>query len=165
MAIRKGSSYKDRPIRAKTVSSRAFEHALDFELMVLDRMKALGIKKSELAKAMGISRSGLSNLLNSQPNMTLETMTRFEAALDTTLVFSLMPAEEYKFIFDVSQETNEERIGLNEWDEFGSENGNGRSAKVSFCLTAFSQFDDAPSKANKPTSNARVKTAEGNVAA
>ena len=104
MAIRKGSSYKDRPVRKKTAKTRAFEHALDIELMILDRMEELGLKKKDLAEQMGMSRSGLSNALNGQPNMTLETMARFEMALNAVFEISLKPTEQYEFSIGVADE-------------------------------------------------------------
>lgn len=104
MAIRKGSSYKNRPKWEKTIGTRAFEHALDIELMILDRMKELGLKKSELAKRAGMSKSGLSNFLNGQPNMTLETMARFEFALDAVFEISLRPVEEFKYSLDATEQ-------------------------------------------------------------
>lgn len=89
MRIEKGSSFRDYPPRTKTAKSKAFEHALDIELMVIAMMEDAGITKKELAERMGILPSALSNLLNCQPNMTLETLSRFELALDATFTISL----------------------------------------------------------------------------
>ena len=49
-------------------------------------MKRLGLSKSELAKRMGISLQSLSKLLNSQPNLTLKTIAKFELALGIKIV-------------------------------------------------------------------------------
>ncbi len=49
-------------------------------------MKRLGLSKSELANRMGISLQSLSKLLNSQPNMTLKTIAKFELALGIKIV-------------------------------------------------------------------------------
>ena len=49
-------------------------------------MKHLGLSKSELANRMGISLQSLSKLLNSQPNMTLKTIAKFELALGIKIV-------------------------------------------------------------------------------
>lgn len=49
-------------------------------------MKRLGLSKSDLAKRMGVSLQSLSKLLNSQPNMTLKTIARFELALGINIV-------------------------------------------------------------------------------
>ena len=46
----------------------------------------------ELAEKMGVSQSRLSNLLNTQPNMTLETIAQFELALDVNVSFELESA-------------------------------------------------------------------------
>lgn len=98
MAIIQGSSYKDYPPRSITAKTRAFEHALDIELMVLDMMDSLDMTKKELAERMGIRPSALSNLLNCQPNMTLETLARFELALDATFEFNLRSGEKAVFV-------------------------------------------------------------------
>ena len=73
---------------AETESSetRAYEHALDIEFIVRREMKRLGLSKSELANRMGISLQSLSKLLNSQPNMTLKTIAKFELALGIKIV-------------------------------------------------------------------------------
>lgn len=73
---------------AETESSetRAYEHALDIEFIVHREMKRLGLSKSELANRMGISLQSLSKLLNSQPNMTLRTIAKFELALGIKIV-------------------------------------------------------------------------------
>lgn len=73
---------------AETESSetRAYEHALDIEFIVHREMKRLGLSKSELANRMGISLQSLSKLLNSQPNMTLKTIAKFELALGIKIV-------------------------------------------------------------------------------
>lgn len=49
-------------------------------------MQRSGLSKSELAKRMGVSLQSLSKLLNSQPNMTLKTVTRFELALGIKII-------------------------------------------------------------------------------
>ena len=116
MAIRKGSSYKDRPAHKKTVNSRAFEHALDIELMILDRMEEMGLRKKDLAKRVGMTQSGLSNFLNGQPNMTLETMTRFEVALDAVFEIALKPDEHYEFTIDASEDYPENQFSSSDED-------------------------------------------------
>ena len=65
-----------------TPETRAFEHTLDFIYQVIDRMEDLGLTKTELARKMGISLSQLSRYLNTNANMTLKTMAKFELALD-----------------------------------------------------------------------------------
>ena len=68
------------------IETRAYEHALDIEFIVHREMKHLGLSKSELANRMGISLQSLSKLLNSQPNMTLKTIAKFELALVIKIV-------------------------------------------------------------------------------
>lgn len=65
----------------ETSETRAYEHALDIEFIVHREMLRQGLSKSDLAKRMGVSLQSLSKLLNSQPNMTLKTIARFELAL------------------------------------------------------------------------------------
>ena len=59
----------------ETSETRAYEHALDIEFIVHREMKR-----------MGVSLQSLSKLLNSQPNMTLKTIARFELALGIKIV-------------------------------------------------------------------------------
>lgn len=70
----------------ETSETRAYEHALDIEFIVHREMKHLGLSKSDLAKRMGVSLQSLSKLLNSQPNMTLKTIAKFELALGIKIV-------------------------------------------------------------------------------
>lgn len=73
-------------VDTETSETRAYEHALDIEFIVHREMKHLGLSKSDLAKRMGVSLQSLSKLLNSQPNMTLKTIARFELALGIKIV-------------------------------------------------------------------------------
>ena len=70
----------------ETSETRAYEHALDIEFIVHREMIHLGLSKSDLAKRMGVSLQSLSKLLNSQPNMTLKTIAKFELALGIKIV-------------------------------------------------------------------------------
>lgn len=74
-----------------TPGTRAYEHALDISVMIRELLQEKGLTKTELARRMGISKSNLSNMLNTQPNMTLETIAKFELALDTTFEFRFVP--------------------------------------------------------------------------
>lgn len=65
----------------ETSETRAYEHALDIEFIVHREMQRQGLTKSDLARRMDISLPALSKLLNSQPNLTLKTIARFELAL------------------------------------------------------------------------------------
>ena len=75
-----------------TPGTRAYDHALDISVMIWELMQEQGLSKTELARRMGISKSHLSNLLNTQPNMTLETIAKFELALGVEFKFSFVPA-------------------------------------------------------------------------
>lgn len=70
----------------ETSDTRAYEQALDIEFIVHRDMQRSGSSKSELAKRMGVSLQSLSKLLNSQPNMTLKTVTKFELALGIKII-------------------------------------------------------------------------------
>ena len=74
-----------------TPGTRAYDHALDISVMIWELMQEQGLTKTELARRMGISKSHLSNLLNTQPNMTLETIAKFELALGVKFEFSFVP--------------------------------------------------------------------------
>lgn len=73
----------------ETPNTRAYSHALDLAYLFVDEMERQGLSKKKLAEKMGISQSRLSNLLNTQPNMTLETIAQFELALGVNMSFSL----------------------------------------------------------------------------
>mgnify|MGYP001026280857 FL=1 len=76
----------------ETPNTRAYEHALDLAYLFVNEMDRQGLSKKELAEKMGVSQSRLSNLLNTQPNMTLETIAQFELALDVNVSFGLESA-------------------------------------------------------------------------
>lgn len=73
----------------ETPNTRAYEHALDLAYLFVEEMDCQGLSKKELAERMGVSQSRLSNLLNTQPNMTLETIAQFELALNVNMSFEL----------------------------------------------------------------------------
>lgn len=66
----------------------AYEHALDLAYLFVQEMEKQNITRKELAEKMGIAPSRLSKLLNTQPNMTLETIAQFELALDIRIDFT-----------------------------------------------------------------------------
>lgn len=80
----------------ETPGTKAYEHALDLAYMFVDEMDRQGLSKKELADKMGVSQSRLSNLLNTQPNMTLETIAQFELALGVSISFELERNEGYR---------------------------------------------------------------------
>ena len=90
----KGASMKELDLTLfleenETPNTRAYTHALDLAYLFVDEMERQGLSKKELAEKMGIGQSRLSNLLNMQPNMTLETIAQFELALGVDLTFTL----------------------------------------------------------------------------
>ncbi len=66
----------------ETPKTRAFENALDISIAIIEKMKAKGLSQKELAEKMKITPAALSQMLNTQPNMTLLTLAKFELALD-----------------------------------------------------------------------------------
>ena len=72
----------------------AYEHALDLAYLFVQEMEKQNITRKELADKMGIAQSRLSKLLNTQPNMTLETIAQFEIALDIRIDFTIRPSYE-----------------------------------------------------------------------
>ena len=73
----------------ETPETRAYEHALDLAFLFVTAMEEQGLSKAEMAKKMKVSPQRLSKLLNTQPNMTLETIAQFELALGVDVRFSL----------------------------------------------------------------------------
>ena len=63
------------------LEERTLEHVQSIRRLVLQLLSERQMTKTELAARMGISKSHLSNILNYQTNLTLETITRFELAL------------------------------------------------------------------------------------
>ena len=59
-------------------------------IRVSGRMRALGITQKELAEKMGCTQQNVSTLLKGQANMTLETISKLEAALNMNLVGHLL---------------------------------------------------------------------------
>lgn len=77
----------------ETPETRAFDHALEIIYLVSIEMEKQGLTQKELAERMGMSTSRLSKLLNSQNNMTLETIAKFELALDMNLVLEFRESD------------------------------------------------------------------------
>lgn len=87
----------------ETSKTRAYDHALDLAFLFVDEMERRGLTKSELAKKMGIPIQRLSKLLNTQPNMTLETIARFELALDINIQFKVSDSMKDSYVIDAPQ--------------------------------------------------------------
>ncbi len=73
----------------ETVRTIAYEHALDIVFIFAREMDKQGLTQKELAKLMDMKPSRLSKLLNTQPNLTLETIAKFEKALGIRVEFSV----------------------------------------------------------------------------
>lgn len=54
---------------------------IDFQFALIDAMNEAGINKSQLAKAMGVSRSRVAQLFGSEANPTIKLMSRAMAAV------------------------------------------------------------------------------------
>lgn len=66
----------------ETPETLAYEHALDISIAVIEAMDVKGMTQKKLSELMGISAARVSQLLNMQANFTLETIAKFELALD-----------------------------------------------------------------------------------
>lgn len=73
------TSYQNLETTPRTL---AFEHALDISIVVNETMEAKKMSQKDLAKKLGISAARVSQMLNTQPNMTLESIASLELALD-----------------------------------------------------------------------------------
>lgn len=71
------------------VEAKTLEHLREIRAQINQLINEQGIRKSDLAERMGISKSHLSNILNSQTNLTLETLARFELALGVDFKITL----------------------------------------------------------------------------
>lgn len=96
----------------ETSETCAYEHALDIEFIVHREMLRQGLSKSDLAKRMGVSLQSLSKLLNSQPNMTLKTIARFELALGIRIVPKVTVSYSKELPFLSSNESVQEQCSL-----------------------------------------------------
>lgn len=96
----------------ETSETRAYEHALDIEFIVHREMLHQGLSKSDLAKRMGMSLQSLSKLLNSQPNMTLKTIAKFELALGIRIVPKVTVSYSKELPFLSSNESVQEQCSL-----------------------------------------------------
>jgi plasmid maintenance system antidote protein VapI len=74
----------------ETPKTLALEHALDISWIIYSEMKRRDIKNKDLAKMLDVSESRVSQILNMQPNLTLETIASLELALDIRIDFGLV---------------------------------------------------------------------------
>lgn len=58
---------------------------------VISRMQALGLRRSELAERMGVTKAYISRVLRGNPNLTLRSIAALSLALDTRPIVGLQP--------------------------------------------------------------------------
>lgn len=76
----------------KSTETIAYDHALELAYLAAEEMQRQGIKKKELAERMGVTPQRLSNMLNTQSNMTLKSIAQFELALGIRIEFNASPS-------------------------------------------------------------------------
>ena len=76
----------------KSAETIAYDHALELAYLAADEMQRQGIKKKDLAERMGVTPQRLSNMLNTQSNMTLKSIAQFELALGIRIEFNASPS-------------------------------------------------------------------------
>lgn len=62
------------------------KHSLNIALTMLDRMEELGMTQKQLAEKMNCSHQYVSKVLKGHENLSLETLTKIENALDITII-------------------------------------------------------------------------------
>ena len=76
----------------KSAETIAYDHALELTYLAANEMQRQGIKKKELAERMGVTPQRLSNMLNTQSNLTLKSIAQFELALGIRIEFNASPS-------------------------------------------------------------------------
>lgn len=71
-----------KEMNANKVWSR---HSLNIALTMLDRMEALGMTQKQLAEKMNCSHQYVSKVLKGHENLSLETLTKIENALEISI--------------------------------------------------------------------------------
>jgi len=61
-------------------------------IKMLDKMEALGLTQKDLAERMGCSQQYVSKVLKGRENLSIETLSKIEVALDLKLLTELVPA-------------------------------------------------------------------------
>lgn len=144
----------------ETPETRAFDHALEIMYLVSIEMEKQGLTQKELAKRMGMSTSRLSKLLNSQNNMTLETIAKFELALDLNLVFEFQESyseDVFSFSAEILPEVEvDTSIASVLLCKFAGETVK-ESRKISSCLCdEKDEFDLGKQFRNRPAEELRI---------
>ena len=106
------SAFMEETKSAETV---AYDHALELAYLVVDEMRKQGMSKKELAERMGVTPQRLSNILNTQSNMTLKTIAQFELALGIRIEFNAAPVftAEIRYPYAGSSDWGEDRTHKN----------------------------------------------------
>lgn len=63
----------------------AYFHSMDISASVYNRMKELGLSKSELAKRINVPPAQITEIIKGNQNLTLKTIAELENALDVDL--------------------------------------------------------------------------------
>jgi transcriptional regulator with XRE-family HTH domain len=58
---------------------------------VVSRMQAMGLRRSDLAQRMGVSKAYITRVLRGNPNLTLRSIAAVSLALDTRPIIGLQP--------------------------------------------------------------------------
>lgn len=82
MAIVKGESFSDAFYGKESADEKLADYLMDLCELVYDRMKELGMNKSDLARKLGMPPSRITKILSGESNMTLKTISQLDAALD-----------------------------------------------------------------------------------
>lgn len=64
---------------------------LSINEQIVERMESSGLRRSEIAGRMGVSRPFVTQLLRGNPNITLKTLVRLAGAVDLALDIRLTP--------------------------------------------------------------------------
>lgn len=97
----------------KSAETIAYDHALELAYLAAEEMQRQGIKKKELAERMGVTPQRLSNMLNTQSNMTLKSIAQFELALGIRIEFNAAPS----FTAEIPYRYESRMPGVDGWGE------------------------------------------------
>lgn len=97
----------------KSAETIAYDHALELAYLAADEMQRQGIKKKDLAERMGVTPQRLSNMLNTQSNMTLKSIAQFELALGIRIEFNASPS----FATEIPYRCESRTPGVDVWAE------------------------------------------------
>jgi len=65
---------------------------------VVARMQAMGLRRSDIARRMGVSKAYITRILRGNPNLTLRTVAALSLALDTRPIVGLHPCRMDEFV-------------------------------------------------------------------